>query len=129
MDKTLQNQLTKHLVDNQLISHHHHGGVRGSSTTTALVTLLEVKLATLRLAHRIMHKNVPEELSAKMPQNVRNWNIKKIYKFDTKPRKLNKNKRTMLSFQNRAYIFNTLPHRLTSIKETKFFNKWVIFFF
>ena len=47
MDKTMQNQLTKHLVDNQLITHQHHGGVRGSSTTTALVTLLDTWASNL----------------------------------------------------------------------------------
>ena len=79
----------------------------------------EINLGTLRMAHKVIHLNIPEELSVSMPQNRRNWIIKQAYKFDTKPKLLNKNKRTKGSFRNRAYLFNTLPHRLTQIPETK----------
>ena len=85
----------------------------------------EIELATNRLTHKILHDKVPEELALKMPQNVRNWKIKKMIKLDTKPRWLTQNKRTNSTYRSRAYIFNTLPHRLTTINESKRFNKWV----
>ena len=85
----------------------------------------EVKLATLNMAHKVAHANIPEELNLKMPLNARNLRLKEANKFDTKPRCLDKNKLTRASFRNRAYIFNTLPNRLTAVKESKRFSKWL----
>ena len=88
----------------------------------------EVKIATLRLAHRIVHRNIPEEMTTKMPLNQRSLKIKKTFKLAAKPRELTTNKLTQTSFRSRAYEFNTLPHRLTSIKDHKSFNKWLKIF-
>ena len=85
----------------------------------------EARLATLRITHTIVHQNIPEELSTRMPLNVRNLTIKKAYKLDTKPKHLNLNKRTQGSLRNRAYEFNTLPHRLTQLKDKHTFKKWL----
>ena len=87
----------------------------------------EARLATLRLAHSVIHLQIPEELSTKMPLNERRL-IKSTFKLDTKPYYLNKNKRTQSSFRNRAYDFNTLPHRITSLIEPKHFKKWAKMF-
>ena len=46
----------------------------------------EVNLATNRLTHKVLHRKIPEELAIKMPQNERNWKIKKMIKLDTKPK-------------------------------------------
>ena len=55
---------------------------------------------------------------------MRNLKLKEAKKFDTKPKDLNKNKRTSATFRSRAYGFNTLPHRITSIEDPKTFSKW-----
>ena len=46
----------------------------------------EVKIATLRLTHKVLHQGSPDELALKMPKNKRNWIIKKTFKLDTKPK-------------------------------------------
>ena len=84
----------------------------------------EAKLATLRLAHKVIHRGIPEEMAGKMPLNVTNSRLIEAKKLRTKPKYLNKNAQTLSSFRNRAYLINTLPHRLTSIKEPKSFSKW-----
>ena len=80
--------------------------------------------ATVRFAHKILHKNIPKQLSTKMPPNTRNLRLTEAHKFDTKPRMLNLTKKRSSSFRNRAYVLNTLPHRLTAIEDSKTFNKW-----
>ena len=85
----------------------------------------EIKLSTIRMTHKIAHRAIPEELASKMPLNVRNLRLTEAHKLDTKPRFLNKNTRTRASFRNRAYVFNTLPNRLTAISDPKRFNRWL----
>ena len=85
----------------------------------------KVKLATLRMTHKVVHQHIPEELACSMPLNTINLRLIEAKKLDTKPRALNKNKRTRASFRSRAYTFNTLPNRLTAIVENKRFNKWL----
>ena len=85
----------------------------------------EVIIATMRLTHKVVHYGVPEELAATMDLNVRNHRLRIAHKLDTKPKVLNKNKRMRSSFKSRAYYFNTLPHRLTEIEESKCFNRWL----
>ena len=85
----------------------------------------ESTLATLRLVHKIINKSIPEELSVKMPINRTNPRLIEARKLQCKPKELNKNKRTLLSFRNRAYILNTIPHRITALQDSKRFNKWV----
>ena len=53
IDKTIQTQLTHHLIENQLLSHHHHGNVRGCSTTTALTTLIDTWATNMQAGHDI----------------------------------------------------------------------------
>ena len=80
------------------------------------------------MMHKIVHKGIPEELATRMPLNVRNPCLVEVYKLDTKPKFLMKNKPMRLSFRNCSYIFNTLPNRLTSIADPKRFNKWLKIF-
>ena len=88
----------------------------------------EIRLSTLRITHNIVHNQIPEELATKMKLNTRNLTIKKTFKLDTKPKHLNLNKRTQGSYRNRAYDFNTLPHRLTQITDKTQFKKWLKIF-
>ena len=85
----------------------------------------KIKLATLRMTHKIAHLAVPEELAVKMPLNLNHRRLQVAHKLDTKPRELNKNKQTRDSYRNRAYIYNTLPNRLTALQEPKRFSKWL----
>ena len=85
----------------------------------------EAKLATLRLAHKITTRGIPEEMSAKMPLCSTTPRLREARKLAMKPKYLNKNKKVLSSFRNRAYTLNTLPHRLTEISDPKTFNKWV----
>ena len=62
----------------------------------------EIKLATLRMTHKIAHLAVPEELAVKMPLNLNHRRLQVAHKLDTKPRELNKNKRTRDSYRNRS---------------------------
>ena len=84
----------------------------------------EARMSTLRLTHKIIHQGIPEELSEKMPINKTNTRLSTAKKLATKPKWLNKNKQTTSSFRNRAYVINTLPHRLTEIQDSKKFSKW-----
>ena len=63
----------------------------------------EVKLATLRMTHGIIYRQTPEELSTKMPLNMRCWNVNGTRKLDTKPKHLNSNKLTQGTLRNRSY--------------------------
>ena len=85
----------------------------------------EIKLSTLRMTHKVVHQSIPEELACRMPLNSCNLRLMEAKKLDTKPRSLNRNKRTRASFHSQEYIFNTLPNRLTAIVESKQFNKWL----
>ena len=85
----------------------------------------EVIMSTHRMTHKIVYKAVPEELAAKMPLNTTNLRLKEAHKLDTKPKFLNKNLRTRSTFRSRAYLFNTLPNRLTAIEDPKKFSKWL----
>ena len=85
----------------------------------------EALLATHRITHKILHRGVPEELASMMPPNTTNLRLLEAKKLATKPKYLNKNKRTTASYRNRAYCFNTLPNRLTSLKDHKQFGKWL----
>ena len=76
------------------------------------------------MTHKIVHCAIPEELATEMSINTRNARLFEASKLDTKPTLL-KNKKTRASFRSRAYNFNTLPHRLTAIKDPKIFNKWI----
>ena len=85
----------------------------------------EATLATLRIVHKIINKSIPEELAEKFKLNVTNPRLMEGKKLSCKPKELNRNKKTQLSFRNRAYILNTLPHRITSLSDPRRFNKWV----
>ena len=82
-------------------------------------------LTNLKLTHKIVHCKIPEELATKMTLNTRSPRLIEACKLDTKPVSLMKNKQTRSTYRNRAYIWNTLPNRLTAIADPKFFNKWV----
>ena len=42
IDKSLNKQLLKFLIENNLIPHEHHGGINGNSTITAIATMLDM---------------------------------------------------------------------------------------
>ena len=85
----------------------------------------EIKLSTLRMTHKIVHLGIPEELASRMPLNTRNPRLIEAHKLNTKPKLLTKNKQMSTSFRSRAYIFNTLPNRLSAIVKPKRFNRWL----
>ena len=85
----------------------------------------EATLATMRITHKILNSGIPEEIAGKMHKNTTNLKLMSANKLRTKPKSLNKNLRTLSSFRNRAYFFNTLPHHLTELKDPKMFNKWM----
>ena len=62
-----------------------------------------------------------EELSTVMPMNKKGLRLSTHKKLDTKPKWLNGNKATRSSFRNRAYLFNTLPMKITSQGEIQRF--------
>ena len=75
----------------------------------------DIDLATSTLTHKVIHQQIPEELSLKIPINQTNPRLKEAAKLATKPKYLNKNKWTSSSFRGHAHLFNTLPHRLTAL--------------
>ena len=88
----------------------------------------EARLATLRMTHGIVHRQIPEEISSKMPMNIRCFKVNETRKLDTKPKYLNSNKQTQGSFRSQAYEFNTLPHCLTDMEDPKRYKKWLKIF-
>ena len=84
----------------------------------------EIKYATMKLTHKILNKGKPEELTALMPANKNGLRIESQNKLNTKPKYLMKNRRTQNTFRNRAYIYNVLPGRITSLENHEKFKKW-----
>ena len=66
---------------------------------------------------------VPEELSTKMEMNTNSLRIGLHQKLITKPRWLYKNKITRSLYRSQAYLYNTLPEKVTSQVKVKHFKK------
>ena len=41
IDRTVNNQITEHMIKNELFLHQHNGGIRGRGTTTAVLSMLD----------------------------------------------------------------------------------------
>ena len=84
----------------------------------------ETELATQNLVHKMILTGIPAEINELMPINNTSMRLKIHRKLAMKPKILNKNKLTRSLFRNRAYIFNILPARITSLIDHKKFKKW-----
>ena len=84
----------------------------------------EIKLSTMKMVNKILLTSVPVGLSQRMPENTTAPRIMVHHKLSTKPVFLNKSLLTRTSFRSRAYIYNTLPGRVTSLRDHKKFKKW-----
>ena len=85
---------------------------------------MEVELATANMVHKVINKGVPAELKELMPMNTVTSRIQIHRKLAAKPRILNKNQLLKSTFRSRAYKFNTLPGRITSLTDHSKFKKW-----
>ena len=81
-------------------------------------------LATLNMVHKIINKGVPAEIKELMPLNTVTSGLQIHRKLAAKPRSLNKNQLAKSTFRSRAYIYNILPGRITSLTDIKKFKKW-----
>ena len=76
-----------------------------------------------KMTHRILNTNIPEEIVSKMPMNKKSLRIGLHRKLDTKPKSLSKNKLAKNAFRSRAYLYNTLPEKITTLTKTSVFKK------
>ena len=83
----------------------------------------DIDQATFKMTHRIFNSQIPEEISTKMPMNVKYLRVGLHRKLDIKPKWLNKNKLSQNSFRSHAYYYNALPEKVTSLIKTKDFKK------
>ena len=83
----------------------------------------DIAQATMKMTHKILNVNTPEEIATKMPMNTKSLRVGLHRKLDTKPRFLTKNKLTRASFRARAYHYNLLPEKVTSMVKMKDFKK------
>ena len=76
------------------------------------------------MTHKILNFIIPEEISTRMPMNIKSLKVGFHRKLDTQPKLLKR--RTKLvqnSYQACAYLYNTLPEKVTSQLKTKDFKK------
>ena len=83
----------------------------------------DIDQTTFKMTHRILNENIPEEIASKMPMNLKSLRIGLHRQLDTKPKWLTKKKVANNSFRARAYSYNTLPQKITSIIKSKDFKK------
>ena len=83
----------------------------------------EIIRATHSLTHRILNSGNPQELSLLMPKNNNGLRISAQNKLGTNPKWLGQNKKNRNLYRSRAYLYNTLPQKLTTITEKYKFKK------
>ena len=76
------------------------------------------------VVHNIVHNQIPAELSELVPINENSPRLEIHKKLATKPTYLSKNQKTSSQFRNRAYNYNNLPGRITSLVDHAKFKKW-----
>ena len=84
----------------------------------------EIKLSTMKMVNKILLTSVPAGLAALMPKNEIAPRIMVHHKLASKPTFLNKSLLTRSTFRNRAYIYNSLPGQVTSLKDHMKLKKW-----
>ena len=84
----------------------------------------EISHATSKQVHKIIHKRVPSTLAELMPLNNITSRIQVHRKLAAKPNILNSSKLYRSTFRSRAYHFNTMPGRITSLIDHQKFKKW-----
>ena len=85
----------------------------------------EIQMATDKMVHKVINREIPAGISALMPLNTVTSRIQIHRKLAAKPRALNKNQVTASSFRSRAHMYNCLPGRITSLTDTSKFKKWI----
>ena len=81
----------------------------------------EIERSTHIFTHKVLNQATPQEISSQIPPNNKTLRIGAQNKLDTKPRWLSSSKITRATYRNRAYLYNTLPGSLTSLKDHKKF--------
>ena len=84
----------------------------------------EIELSMAKMVHKIISNQIPAELADLMPLNKTAPRISIHQKLATKPSWLNRSQLTRSTFRNRAYSFNNLPGRITSLQDHPKFKKW-----
>ena len=120
MVQKLQDQASKLALDK---THHKLNPRQRQQLLGWLNIKNEIIRATHTQTYKILHTGKPEEISTQMPENKKTLRIKDHKKLDTRPRWLGANKTTQSSYRCRAYQYNTLPARLTTLKDLKKFKK------
>ena len=81
----------------------------------------KILFSTHKMTYRVINNKIPEDLSLLMPINNKSLQIKDKMKLDTKPAWLASSKMTRATYRGRAYLYNALPHYLTTEKYYKKF--------
>ena len=74
----------------------------------------EIERATHLMTYKIINSQSPQELAALMPTNTKGYRMTEHKKLACKPKYLCKNKLTRSLYRSRAYLYNTLPKKITT---------------
>ena len=118
--QTIQNKVIKYTLGPE----HHKKSTRQMHKIIGWLPVLgDIEQSTFKMTHKILNSKIPEEISEKMPMNLKSLRIGQHRKLDKKPKWLNTNKLSMKTFRSRAYHYNTLPEKLTQLTKPKDFKK------